>query len=142
MLLWWVYVTLAYRSGCKHVLIGVYLQVNIGVYLKVKILHFNVVKQRFICNALRDLVPFVPSTLLKVTLLHGCFSRFLHCTNGTKSRKASHIVRLYFILFERYDSNFLSVLCIYFFCQLTVSWCRSSFFIVSFNSPNAKGAII
>ena len=24
----------------------------------------------------------------KVTLLHGCFSRFLNCTNGTKSRKA------------------------------------------------------
>ena len=29
-------------------------------------------------------------TLLKVTLLHGCFSRFLNCTNGTKSRKTSH----------------------------------------------------
>ena len=28
---------------------------------------------------------------LKITLLHGCFSRFLNCTNGTKSRKASHI---------------------------------------------------
>ena len=25
----------------------------------------------------------------EVTLLHGCFSRFLNCTNGTKSRKAS-----------------------------------------------------
>ena len=32
-----------------------------------------------------------PATLLKVTLLHGCFSRFLNCANGTKSRKASHI---------------------------------------------------
>ena len=32
-----------------------------------------------------------PATLLKVTLLHGCFSRFLICTNGTKSRKAPHI---------------------------------------------------
>ena len=30
-------------------------------------------------------------TLLKVTLLHGCFSCFLNCTNGTKSRNASHI---------------------------------------------------
>ena len=29
--------------------------------------------------------------LLKVTLLHGCFSRFLNYTNGIKSRKASHI---------------------------------------------------
>ena len=44
-----------------------------------------------ICDALRDLVPSVqfkkrkPSTLLKVTLLHGCFSHFLNCTNDTKS---------------------------------------------------------
>ena len=27
--------------------------------------------------------------VLKVTLFYGCFSRFLNCTNGTKSRKAS-----------------------------------------------------
>ena len=32
-----------------------------------------------------------PATLPKVALLHGCFSRFLNCTNGTKSRKASQI---------------------------------------------------
>ena len=32
-----------------------------------------------------------PATLLKVTLFHGCFSRFLDCTNGTKSRNASHL---------------------------------------------------
>ena len=25
----------------------------------------------------------------KVTLLHGCFSRFLNCANGTKSHNAS-----------------------------------------------------
>ena len=30
-----------------------------------------------------------PATLLKVTLLHGCVSRFLNCTNGTKSRNSS-----------------------------------------------------
>ena len=56
--------------------------------------------------ALRGLVPFVQFkkrekhpwkcvtfsyTLLKVTLLHGCFSRILNCTNGTKSRNASHL---------------------------------------------------
>ena len=29
--------------------------------------------------------------LAKVTLLHRCFSSCLNCTNGTKSRKASHI---------------------------------------------------
>ena len=29
-----------------------------------------------------------PATLLKLTLLHGCFSHFLNSTNGTKSRNA------------------------------------------------------
>ena len=32
--------------------------------------------------------------LLIVTLLHECFSRFLDCTNGTKSRNASHLPRV------------------------------------------------
>ena len=27
----------------------------------------------------------------KLTLLHGCFSRFLNCTNATKSRNALHM---------------------------------------------------
>ena len=67
-----------------------------------------------ICGALYDLVPCVqfkkrekhpwrsvtfskvaglkPATLLKVTFLYGCFSRFLNCTNGTKSRKSPHII--------------------------------------------------
>ena len=31
------------------------------------------------------------ATLLKVTILHGCFSGFLNCTNAIKSRKASQI---------------------------------------------------
>ena len=34
---------------------------------------------------------FEPATLLKLTLLHGCFARFLNCTNCTKSLKASHM---------------------------------------------------
>ena len=34
------------------------------------------------------------ATLLKLTLLHGCFLGFLNCTNGTKSRNASHILRV------------------------------------------------
>ena len=29
--------------------------------------------------------------VLKETLLHGCFSRFLNCTHGTKSRNALHL---------------------------------------------------
>ena len=65
-----------------------------------------------IVDALRNLVAFaqfkkrenihggvlllvkLQATLLKVTLLIGCFSRFLNCTNGTKSRNASHIKNL------------------------------------------------
>ena len=62
----------------------------------------------FYCDALRHLIPFIqfekrekhpwkvlllikwvkPAILLKVTLLNGCFSRFLNCRNGTKTRKA------------------------------------------------------
>ena len=66
------------------------------------------------CGALRDLVAFAqfnkrekhswmsvnfskvtgwkPATLLKLTLLHRCFSRFLNCTNATKSHNAPHII--------------------------------------------------
>ena len=32
-----------------------------------------------------------PATFLKLTPLYGCFSRFLSCTNATKSPNASHI---------------------------------------------------
>ena len=37
--------------------------------------------------------------LLKATLLHGCFSRFLNCTYGTKLRKASNMNLPFFIHF-------------------------------------------
>ena len=33
-----------------------------------------------------------PATLLKVAIIHGYFSRFLNCTNGTKWYKASHMM--------------------------------------------------
>ena len=61
-----------------------------------------------ICGALRNLVPFVQFkkrekhpwrsvnfskvTGWKLTLLYGCFSHFLNCRNGTKSRNAPHIL--------------------------------------------------
>ena len=35
---------------------------------------------------------FTKISLLKLTLLHGYFSRFLNCTNGTKSRNAPHLL--------------------------------------------------
>ena len=37
---------------------------------------------------------FQPATLLRVTLLQECFSRFLNCPNSTKSRKASQIINV------------------------------------------------
>ena len=46
------------------------------------------------CDALSDLVPhvqFKKREKRELTLLHVCFSRFLNCMNGTKSRKAPHI---------------------------------------------------
>ena len=40
----------------------------------------------------RDGIPmlFYFHALLKVIILDGCLSRFLNCTNGMKSRNASH----------------------------------------------------
>ena len=37
---------------------------------------------------------FQPAALLKVTLLYGCFSRFLNCTNDTNSRNVLNYVRV------------------------------------------------
>ena len=37
------------------------------------------------------LIKLQAANLLKVTLLYGCFSRFLNYTNGTKSQKTSQI---------------------------------------------------
>ena len=37
---------------------------------------------------------FQPAALLKLTLLYGCFSRFLNCTNSTKSRNAPQIEKV------------------------------------------------
>ena len=33
------------------------------------------------------------ATLLKVTLLHGCFSHFLNFINDNNSRKVSHMIK-------------------------------------------------
>ena len=37
----------------------------------------------------------LPATLLKVTLSIGVFLRFLNCTNGSKSHKASHLLVMF-----------------------------------------------
>ena len=65
-----------------------------------KILFFIKFKLRFyenICGALRDLAPFAKAwnLILKVIFLHGCYSRFLNCTNGAKLRNAPHVIVIY-----------------------------------------------
>ena len=46
-------------------------------------------KQQWRSLTFSEVTGFQPATLLKVTLLHVCFSHFLNCTNGTKSRNTS-----------------------------------------------------
>ena len=54
----------------------------------------NIMRSEFIFNP--HAMHFLKyATLLKLTLLHGCFSRFLNCTNATKSRNASHICGIF-----------------------------------------------
>ena len=45
-----------------------------------------------------------PATLRKVTLLHGCFSRFLNCANDTKLRNSS--LMMHIDIARIYPSNF------------------------------------
>ena len=45
------------------------------------------------------LVKLQAKNLINVTLLHGCFSRFLNCTNGTKSRNAPLYLHAYLNIF-------------------------------------------
>ena len=42
-------------------------------------------------NTQGGVLPLAKLQALKVTILHERFSRFLICTSGTKSRKASHM---------------------------------------------------
>ena len=46
------------------------------------------------------------TTLLKVTLLHGCFSPFLICANGTKTCNASYIDSSLTLLVLTFDTMF------------------------------------
>ena len=65
--------------------------------------------------------------VLKVTLLHGCFSRFLNCTNGTKLRKASHMIyRPLNTLLEKLKNVFeISVKVL----DITVTTCKLLYFL-------------
>ena len=58
-----------------------------------------------------------PATLLKVTLLHGCFSRFWNYTNGTKLRNPSHI---------KYENFTFKTWCHDLLMQTRVTWDKTS----------------
>ena len=53
---------------------------------------YNLEKAKSTHGGVLLLVKLQSATLIKVTLLHGCFSRFLNCANGTKSRNASYLL--------------------------------------------------
>ena len=66
------------------------------------------------------------ATLLKVTLLYGCFSLSLNCTNDTKSRKTSHYIiistlDMIIIIVKLFESIFFSSVWYnhWFSCQYT-----------------------
>ena len=46
------------------------------------------------------------ATLLKVTLIDGCFSRFLNCANSTKFCKVSHVKNSQLIFAVNWSSSF------------------------------------
>ena len=66
----------------------------------------------WICDALM----LLPATLLKV-ILHGCFSRCLNCTNGTKSRKASHMFHIWRVPAKGSLTDRILLGCIFVKCQ-------------------------
>ena len=46
-----------------------------------------------------------PATLLKISLLHGCFSCFLNCNKGIKSGKMSHMMIKLRVSYFHTDEN-------------------------------------
>ena len=107
---------------------------------------FQILSLLLIWDALHDLVPFVQFkkcekrpwksvtfskaaglsvTFLKVTLLYGCFSWFLNCTYGTKSRKTSHIELFYWMFVSAVNSISFSYLLVS-TCFSDFKWCSNN----------------
>ena len=61
-----------------------------------------------LCNLKNVKNTLKPANLLKLTLLYGCFSRFLNCTNGTKSRNAPHLTCSYTLKQSDYKKEMTS----------------------------------
>ena len=68
--------TLLLQTFCLQYVVRCSIWYHVDNFINVKDTHGGVLK---------------PATLLKVTLLRGCFSHFLNCTNATKSCNASHM---------------------------------------------------
>ena len=58
-------------------------------------IQYNLYNFKNVKNSYVEVLLLVPVTLLKITLLRECFSRFLNFANGTKSRKAHKIFRIF-----------------------------------------------
>ena len=93
----WVMLQYSVQALCNNedgALCGTKIGNSQKLLLTVSIKSFRLKCDRAFC----DLVLFVqfkkrekPATLLKLTLFHGCFSRFLNCTNSTKSRNPTQM---------------------------------------------------
>ena len=64
--------------------------------------------------SLYPLTQFQSATLLKATLLNGCFSRFLNCTNGNKLRKTSKLFITFPISYFKENSEWIELLLVKF----------------------------
>ena len=64
-----------------------------------------------------------PATLLKLKLFHGCFSRFLSCTNGTKLHNESHTKLITYVINLRSSND--ESLPGWFFNEIIKEYCHS-----------------
>ena len=122
------FTTQSNKTGSFHFLL-LWLQSQFHKFLVTLDFYVDII----ICDVQRNLKPFVqfkkhkkhpwrsvtsskvagfqPATLLKVTLLYGCFSRFLNCAYGTKLCNSSHIC---FFIF--------SLLCLYYLIDQAIDY--------------------
>ena len=83
-------VNMVIANYCKSIFDALHNLVPFGQFKNVKITHGGVTPSVTLQATLK------PATLLKVSFLRGCFSSFLNCTIGIKSRIASHILFIHF----------------------------------------------
>ena len=103
-------VIFTFKTVCKYLRI---------IDRQIKVHMWCVARFSTICTIkiFKDIHEGVLLLLLKVTLLYGCFSHFLNCTNGTKSRNA---------YYQSYHSLKIAFMIGYpfFACWLILLFCR------------------